>query len=58
MQKEKNIACRHFYDKTGQQVQEAPVILDRSKTSKIRSLIDRAHFYPMLIDANLELTMS
>ena len=36
----KDIACRHFYDKTGQlendRVQRAPVILDRSKTSKIR----------------------
>ena len=28
----------------------APVILDRSKTIKIRSIIDQAHFYRMLIN--------
>ena len=38
-------------NKLTSQVQGAPVILDRSKTSKTRSFIDRAHFYPMLIVA-------
>ena len=46
-----------FYDKTGQlkndQMQRAPVILDPSKTSKMLSFIDRAHFYPMLIMASV-----
>ena len=42
----KDIACRHLYDKLeNDKVQGAPVILDSSKTSKIRSFIDRAHFY-------------
>ena len=37
----KDIACRHFYDKTGQlendHVQGAPVILDRSKPGSFLS---------------------
>ena len=53
--KEKTLPADTFYDKTGQlendQVQGPPVILDRSKTRRIRSFIDRAHFYPMLIVA-------
>ena len=54
---EKDIACRLFYDKTGQlendQVQGATTILYRSKTSQIKSFTNRVHFYPMLIVATV-----
>ena len=54
LQKEKTLPADTFTTKLeNDQVQGAPVILDRSKTSKIRSIIDRAHFYPMVIVASM-----
>ena len=49
LQKEKTLPAYTFMIKTDNlkkdQVRRAPVILYRSKTSKIRSFIDRAHFF-------------
>ena len=55
LQKEKELPADTFTTKPNNlkttKYMGAPVILDRSKTSKIMSFIDRAHFYPMLIVA-------
>ena len=55
MQKEKTLHADTFTTKPDNmkttKYRGAPVISDRSKTSKIRSFIDRAHYYPMLIVA-------
>ena len=53
-QKEKTLPPDTFKTKPDnlKMTQGVPVILDCSKTSKIRSFIDRAHFYPMLLMAS------
>ena len=55
LQKEKTLPADTFTTKLDNlktiRFRGAPVILSRSKNSKIRSFISRAHFYPMLIVA-------